>query len=286
MPIYDQGYRRYEARQPLRGLRFWPITREALRLLLQRKAFLGLLVLCFLPFVGFTLYIYGVTRFSGMVGDDLKRLLAIDGAFFMRFYAWQLPLSMLVTVFAGAGLISHDLRTNAILVYLSRPLTRRDYVLGKFLALALLNGGVTLLPAVLLYGVGLALVSDQLLTLERARIFPALVGVGLLFTATLSLLMLAVSSLSKSARVAGLGFFGLLVGLEVSRGILFLTFRSRWSTLLSVQGTLRALGNALFGLEERGLMAPWPACLALLLALGLGCLAILRARVRAVEVVA
>jgi hypothetical protein len=85
--------------------------------------------------------------------------------------------------------------------------------------------------------------------------------------------------------VAGLSFFGLLVALEVSRGIVFLTFRSRWSTLLSVQGTLRALGNAFFGLEERGLMVPWPACLGLLLALGLGCLAILRARVRAVEVV-
>lgn len=286
MPIYDQGYRRYEARGPLRGARFWPITREALRLLLQRKAFLGLLALCWLPFVGFTLYIYGVTRFSGMVGDDLKRLLAVDGAFFMRFYTWQLPLAMLVTVFAGAGLIANDLRTNAILVYLSRPLTRRDYVFGKFLTLALLNGGVTLLPCLLLYGVGLALVSDQLLTLERARILPALVGAGALFTLMLSLLMLAISSLSKSARVAGLSFFGLLVGLEISRGILYLTFRSRFATLLSVQGTLRSLGNAFFGLEERGLMAPWPACLALVVLLALGCLAVLRARVRAVEVVA
>ena len=32
MPIYDQGYRRYEARAPLHQIRFWPITREALRL--------------------------------------------------------------------------------------------------------------------------------------------------------------------------------------------------------------------------------------------------------------
>ena len=31
MPIYDQGYRRYEARSPLHQVRFWPITREALR---------------------------------------------------------------------------------------------------------------------------------------------------------------------------------------------------------------------------------------------------------------
>ena len=29
MPIYEQTYRRYEARAPLTQLRFWPITREA-----------------------------------------------------------------------------------------------------------------------------------------------------------------------------------------------------------------------------------------------------------------
>ncbi len=286
MPIYDQRYRAYEARAPLRQARFWPITREALRLLLQRKAFLGLLALCWLPFVGFAIYIWAVTRFSGMVGNDLQRLLAVDGGFFMRFYSWQLPLAMLVTVFAGSGLIAHDLRTNAILVYLSRPLTRRDYVLGKFLTLALLNAGVTLAPCLLLYGVGLALVSDQLLTFERAHLAPAIAGVGLLFTATLSLLMLAVSSLSKSARVAGLSFFGLLMGLEVLRALVWVAYRTRWATLVSVQGTLRSFGNALFDVQERSLGVPWPACLAVLLALGAGCLLVLRARVRAVEVVA
>ena len=44
MPIYEQTYRRYEARAPLRTVRFWPITREALRLILARRAFLGLLL--------------------------------------------------------------------------------------------------------------------------------------------------------------------------------------------------------------------------------------------------
>ncbi len=43
MPIYDQGYRHYEARSPLHQARFWPITREALRLVLMKRAFLGLI---------------------------------------------------------------------------------------------------------------------------------------------------------------------------------------------------------------------------------------------------
>jgi hypothetical protein len=66
----------------------------------------------------------------------------------------------------------------------------------------------------------------------------------------------------------------------------WVAYRTRWATLLSVQGTLRSVGNALFAVQERSLGAPWPACLAVLLALGAGCLLVLRARVRAVEVVA
>ena len=42
MPIYEQTYRRYEARAPLRTARFWPITREALRLIYSKKAFIFL----------------------------------------------------------------------------------------------------------------------------------------------------------------------------------------------------------------------------------------------------
>src|SRR4029079_18753243 len=63
MPIYDQTYRRYEARGPLRALRFWPITREALRLVLVRRWFLALLAAAWLPFVVQVIRFYVVTRF-------------------------------------------------------------------------------------------------------------------------------------------------------------------------------------------------------------------------------
>src|SRR4029450_6370299 len=106
MPIYEQSYRRYEARAPLRRVRFWPITREALRLILAKRAFLGLLLLGWLPFFGFVIYIYGVTRFG-----EGGRLLPLDGRLFARFFEWQLPLALLLTTFAGAGLIANDLRS-------------------------------------------------------------------------------------------------------------------------------------------------------------------------------
>ena len=70
MPIYEQAYRKYEAREALRTVRFWPITREALRLILSKRAFLGLLVLGWLPFVGFVIYVWALTQF-GQVAEGM-----------------------------------------------------------------------------------------------------------------------------------------------------------------------------------------------------------------------
>ena len=80
MPVYDQGYRRYEARQPLRKARFWPITREALRLVLSKRAFLGLLAAAFIPFVVRVVQIYIVTR-----TPQAERMFPIDGRMFGDF---------------------------------------------------------------------------------------------------------------------------------------------------------------------------------------------------------
>ncbi len=281
MPIYEQRYRRYEARGPLRGLRFWPITREALKLLLQRKAFLFLLLGTWLPFVVRVVQIYIVTRFP-----QAGQLLPVDGRLFGEFLNQQIGLALFVTVFAGAGLIANDLRTGAILVYLSRPLTRRDYVMGKLSVLLLLLGGVTLAPALLLYLIGLSLAPDQYLRLELWWIAPAILLQSSTVVLTLGLLSLAVSSLSRSARVAGLGFFGMFVGLEMVRVVLRNALDQGWATLLSLQADLRGISNVLFGNTPRRWDAVDPAQAALvLLFAGAACLMVLRSRVRAVEVV-
>ncbi len=280
MPIYDQGYRRYEARAPLHQLRFWPIMREALRLVLSKRAFLGLLAVSFIPFLVRVGQIYIVTRFP-----EAERVLPVDGRLFGNFLNQQIGFTIRLSIFGASGLIANDLRTGAILVYLSRPLTRRDYVLGKLGVPLALNLAVTLVPALALYGVALTLAPDQFLQWELAWIGPAIVAHSLIISLFVSLLSLAVSALSRSARVAGLGFFGLIFGLEMVRLVLQHGFGRREAMLVSLQADLRSLGVALFGLADTELAMHWAAPAALLLVVGLACLAILRSRVRAVEIV-
>ncbi|MFI5184016.1 MAG: ABC transporter permease [Vicinamibacteria bacterium] len=280
MPIYDQSYRKHDARAPLRKARFWPITREALRLILQRRAFLVLIGVSLLPFIVRAVHIYVVIRFP-----EFGRVLPVDGRLFGEFLNQQIFVALLLSVFGGAGLIANDLMTGAILVYLSRPLTRRDYVLGKLGVLLALNLGVTLAPALALYGIGTGLAPGEYLRWERAWIGPAIVLHGLLIATVISLVALAVSSLSRSARISGLGFVGLFVGLEVARGILGAMTRRPEAHILSVWNDLILVGKHLFGITDRIASVPtlYPALV--LAGVVLACLAILRSRVRAVEIV-
>lgn len=280
MPIYDQGYRRYEARGALRKVRFWPITREALRLLLAKRAFLGLLMVAWVPFLVRVVQIYVITRFP-----EAGRMMPVNEQLFGTFVSQQLWFVILLSVFGGAGLVANDLRTGAVLVYLSRPLTRRDYVLGKLGVLLALNLSVTLAPALLLYLIALALAPDTFLVWSLAWVAPAIVTYCVLLAAAIGLLSLCVSSLSRSARVAGLGFIGLVLALDLARGLLWVAYRSRHVALVSIEGLLRSLGNAMFGIRERWVAADWPAAAVILALLLVGCLWVLRVRVRAVEVV-
>jgi ABC-2 type transport system permease protein len=280
MPIYDQGYRRYEARGPLRQVRFWPITREALRLILSKRAFLGLLAVSFLPFVVRVIQVYVVTRFP-----EAGRVLPVDGRLFGQFLNMQIGFTILLSIFGASGLIANDLRTGGILVYLSRPLTRRDYVLGKLGVPLALNLAVTLVPALGLYAAALSLAPDQFFAWELAWIGPAIVLHSFVISLFVSLLALTVSALSRSARVAGLAFFGLIFGLEMVRVVLQHGFGRREAMVVSLQADLRSLGSSLFGLADPELAMHWAAPAAVLLVVSLACLAILRVRVRAVEIV-
>jgi ABC-2 type transport system permease protein len=279
MPIYEQAYRKYEAREEARRIRFWPITREALRLVLSKRAYIGLMVVAFIPFLVRVVQVYVVTRFP-----EAGRVLPVDGRLFGEFLNQQIGFTLLLSIFGGSGLVANDLRTGAILVYLSRPLTRRDYILGKLGVVLALNLAVTLVPGLLLYVVALGLAPDLFLKWSLAWLPPAIVLHSFVISLVISLLTLAVSALSRSARVAGLAFAGLVIGLEIVRAVLVAMTDRPLAHVLSVQADLRAVGSAIFGITVRG-VAPAaypPIVLALLM---VGCLLVLRSRVRAVEIV-
>ena len=77
-------------------------------------------------------------------------LLAPSAETFRQFLSFQDFFVFFVTVYVGAGLIANDRRANALQIYLSKPLTRAEYVLGKMAILMTFLLMVTWLPAIML----------------------------------------------------------------------------------------------------------------------------------------
>ena len=66
MPIHDQGYRRYGGARLPRGRAWAVIAAAGLRTFFGKRAFLGLLLLAWLPFVVRVVQIYAAANFPQM----------------------------------------------------------------------------------------------------------------------------------------------------------------------------------------------------------------------------
>ncbi len=80
------------------------------------------------------------------------RLIRIDPEFFLKFLSGQGRLAFILAGFVGPGLVSPDLTNNALPLYLCRPFSRTEYVIGKMSVLALLMSAITWAPGLLLFG--------------------------------------------------------------------------------------------------------------------------------------
>lgn len=280
--IYEQHYRRLDASIPLRGQRWIPIAREGLKALVSFRAYLGLIAIAWLPVFGRLVQVYFTTRFP-----EARRIAPIDDKFFFDFLSQQMPWMLLMSAYAGAGLIANDMRTGGLLLYLSRPLTLGDYLLGKVGILFASLSMVMMVPGLALFLGARSLAPDVLGDLSHLMLLPKIVATALVFMLPAVGLMLVMSALARNPRFAGLGFFFIFAGSTVAQTIAWRASRSAYAGLISIQATMRRVGEAIFGLKPTRMTADLPPELAFvaLVSLCLVCLAVLRTRVRAVEIV-
>lgn len=289
MAVYGRSYRSYAGALTPERSRLFVIPRYALRDLFNSKLFLAFFVLCFVaPLVGsIRIYLAHNTEAINILrlpGDIINRLLAIEPAFFRNWVmAPQSFLAFFMAMIVGPALISPDLRNNAMPLYLGRPITRRDYVLGKLLVLLVLLSAVTWVPALALFALQSFLAGFDWF----ARYFwlaGAIVVSSAVWILALSLVALAVSATVKWKPVARLVFFAAPPVLQALGVVLNLSFRTDWASVLQVGDLLRSLWAGLFRLP---LTAGLPSPITAWVAFGGVCalsVAVLARRIRAYEV--
>lgn len=215
MPLYDLSYRRFEGPRTGQATRSVSLARSSTALLLKKRAFLLLLAAAWIPAVGRALQIYFTRQFP----DALPEIFDVGVQTWRQFLSQQvsfLPV-VLVSLYTGASAVASDSSAGALVVYFSKPLSRFDYVLGKLLPIAGATLFVTLVPALVLLTLQLALAPDFELFLSAPWLPLAIVGYSVWLAAFFSLAVLAVSSVCRSGRIAGAGFAALVFGGEALR---------------------------------------------------------------------
>ena len=266
----------------------WIVARYALANVFRSRLFVVFFIACLIPSVVFLVAVYlrynveVVSQFiagqAGGLADGFAGEWLYQGTLRPSLY-----VSFLVVMVVGPGLVSPDLKDNALPLYLSRPLSKPYYVLGKLLVLVGLTAAVTWIPGLLLVFLNAYYAADGWLA-ENLSVPFGLVATCLVWTVCLSMIALALSAWVRWRPAATLGFLGLFVIGEGVGGLMRVA-RDDWvGSLIVPMDAIDVVGRQLFGTGASDLMPLGAAWATLCGATVLAALAVLH-RVRAYEVV-
>jgi len=286
MAVYERSYRGFEGALTEQWSRFLILPRYAYQQVFKSKGFVVFCVLCFLMPLLCAVFIY--------LPHNLRILEAFPGAkdfaegardwfFPLRYMYWQGFLSFLMVLHVGPALVSTDLRNNGLPLYLARPFSRSEYVLGKLSVLMILLSAITWIPGMLLfffqsYMMGWSWFGHNL------RMAAGLFFGSWIWILVLSLLALAVSAYVKWMPVARLALLGFWLLSASFSGMVMLFFSSDLGRVFNFSDMIHVVWGQMLG-EEMVFDFPAPLAWASLICLCLACLGLLARKIKAYEVV-
>jgi ABC-2 type transport system permease protein len=278
-PVHDQSYRHYQGKREPHGRGWLVIAGVGIRAVLAKKMFLGLLLVAWVPFLVRTVQIYLVTMYP-----QAGEILPLNARMFESFVEGQGLFAFFVTVYVGSGLIANDRRANALQVYLSKPILRIEYIAGKLAVLAAFLLGVTFVPSVLLLVMQVVLSGSLEFIRQNPVIVPAIVLASLIRVIVASATMLALSSLSRSARYVAVMYTGVIFFSEAMYGVLAFVTGSSRVAWVSITGNFDVVTDAIFRQTPR-YDTPVAVSFIVLVALVAVSISVLERSVRGVEIV-
>ncbi len=251
MPVYTRSYRNYEGTFRRRG-RWMLIVEQELRILVKGKIFQ---FLCLGAFLHWLLRLFQVVAYDVIMQDpnhpmaamlQQAKFLTVNETAFFDFLRIQAPMVFLICLLAGSGMICNDVRNNLMEVYFSKPITWRDYALGKLLSLVFVGLGFTALPAIVLVVLH-NLLAPGWETLTTTIWWPVeIAAFSLVIVLPFALGILACSAVMQSQNYAGITAFMILVANGVIAALLAGFLQEENYLLLSYPMSLDRIGQAIF----------------------------------------
>lgn len=312
-PIADLSYRGYEGPLSPPGGRWKVIASMTARHVFRKRLFWVATLLSGWYFLVMIVILFFMQQVADQTNPQIadaffERMLWVDQ--FMHAFGFGQLAYLIVALLVGAGAVANDNRSNALLVILSKPCSKKDYLIGKWAGVAAPLFVAMALPAAVFYFYGATSLGDRGFLGEDYFLLPKVMLYCALSAAFQSALVVGVSSLFKQGRIAGAVYAGIYVITNLFTQLMAVTFvigqqDERWDAHPAVQylfygsidgvqyGLAKAIlgtdGTPVFGIDPQGVSsvpAPplWGALVAAVVLGGLGLLLAWK-RIHAVEVV-
>ena len=291
MAVYKRTYKAYQGVLTPAWSRFTVLSRYGFSTLFESRPFMAYTVVCFVPFVFALAYIYIINNASvqALLNVRLGPAFQINNSSALGFLQVEAWMGLILTAWGAPGMISKDFANQAVQLYLSRPLSRPEYLLGKVSVLATLLSCTTWIPALVLFAVHAGLQGDGWGT-RNLWMVGSIVLAGLLWIAVISLVAMAISVWVRWRIAATALMFATFFMLPAVGFAMNLIMRTRWGWLLNLRHMIGLVWNGLFRIQPSsaqsfgGEAVPLWSAWAALFAVCLFSLWLLNLRLRAREV--
>ena len=299
MPVYEQTYKHYEGQYRPANIAWIVIAWSGIKRIWRNKGirFLLSLSLAFFMINIARLYLAAnadALKFFGFAfhGNEVESIFKIDNEYYKDFLTVQTFFCFLITLFVGSSLIALDRRRKTLILYLSKPLSKIEYLLGKGIIVFSYLCLITVVPTLLLVYLYSMFSDDWRYFFVNYALIARILTYSLLINIPLVMIILALSALSKSTETTAVMFSMVFFLPKVMVPIMknftssvtnSVFLREGWE-MMSLSVLWDKMGLVIFKLEDKGLLH-WQWYLLTLILISVLCGFIAYSRIKAVEVV-
>lgn len=215
-PIADLTYRNYDGPLEPPGNRWWSIAKSTMLIAVKKKSLWVFMLMSSWYYVAMIFVLFFVDQATAqisqaapiagggqpsMMDQFFSRIVWKDQ--FVHGFQYGQICYFVIALIIGAGSIANDTRANALLVYLSKPIGKRDYVLGKWFGVFLPLLLTMIIPPLVFFLYGLMSFRDKGFISQDPWVFPKILFIMPVAAAFHASVVLGVSSLFNQGRMAG-----------------------------------------------------------------------------------
>ncbi len=248
MAVLERAYKRYAGALSPEWSRFLIIPRHAFRDVFRSKLFTGFYALSFMAPLVFAILIYlrHNAEALAILKLDIVNVLPIDATFFQTFVIAQGWVGFFLALLVGPQQVARDLTNNGLPLYLCRPFSRSEYVVGKMSIVILLLSTITWVPGLILFLLQSYLDGWSWFS-QNIPIASAIFLGSLVWILLLALLTQTISAWVKWRLAASAALIGLFFIPSVFAAILNEMLQTHWGNILSLGSLIRNVWAGLFG---------------------------------------